>query len=66
TALEVKAEYRGLGLGEMLLTRLLEAPPVKEATHVVVELPAETGNFSRVLLRNSFVPFATSYVLKFN
>jgi GNAT superfamily N-acetyltransferase len=64
TNLEVKAEYRGLGLGEMILTRLLETAVVKKAVHVVVELPQTAGNFSRVLLRSSFVPFSASYVLK--
>jgi ribosomal protein S18 acetylase RimI-like enzyme len=64
TNIEVKAEYRGLGLGEMILTRLLETTAVKMAGHVVVELPQTAGNFSRVLLRSSFVPFSTSYVLK--
>ncbi|MDR0709781.1 MAG: GNAT family N-acetyltransferase [Spirochaetaceae bacterium] len=64
TTLEVKAEYRGMGLGEMILTRLLETAPVKKAAHIIVELPQTAGNFSRVLLRNSFVPFAASYVLK--
>jgi ribosomal protein S18 acetylase RimI-like enzyme len=65
-ALAVKAEYRGLGLGEMLLTRLLETPPVKKAAFVTLELPAEVENFSRVLLRKSFAPFATAYILKSN
>jgi ribosomal protein S18 acetylase RimI-like enzyme len=64
TILAVKAEYRGLGLGEMIQTRLLETATVKKAAHVVVELPQTAGNFSRVLLRKSFVPFAASYVLK--
>jgi ribosomal protein S18 acetylase RimI-like enzyme len=64
TTLAVKAEYRGLGLGEMILTRLLVTAPVKKAAHIVVELPRTAGNFSRVLTRKSFVPFATSYVLK--
>jgi GNAT superfamily N-acetyltransferase len=64
TTLEVKAEYRGLGLGEMILARLMETAPVKKTAHVVMELPQTAGNFSRVLLRKSFVPFAASYVLK--
>jgi ribosomal protein S18 acetylase RimI-like enzyme len=64
TALAIKAEYRGLGLGEMILARLLETEPVKKAAYVVVELPQAAENFSRVLLRRSFAPFATAYVLK--
>jgi GNAT superfamily N-acetyltransferase len=64
TNLEVKAEFRGMGLGEMILTRLLETAPAKKAAHIVVELPQTAGNFSRVLLRKSFVPFSASYVLK--
>jgi GNAT superfamily N-acetyltransferase len=66
TNIEVKAEYRGLGLGEMMLTRLLETAALKKAVHVVVELPQAAGNFSRVLLRSSFVPFSASYILKRN
>jgi ribosomal protein S18 acetylase RimI-like enzyme len=64
TALAVKAEYRGLGLGEMILTRLLETPPAKEAARVALELPQTAEDFSRALLRKSFAPFAVSYVLK--
>jgi ribosomal protein S18 acetylase RimI-like enzyme len=68
TALEVKPEYRGLGVGETLLTKLLEGEEARGAAHITAELPlgtlAAADGFSRVLHRNSFVPFSTFYVLK--
>ncbi|MDR3336070.1 MAG: GNAT family N-acetyltransferase [Treponema sp.] len=70
TALEVKPEYRGLGIGETLLTKLLEGKEARGATHIAAELPlgtlAAADGFSRVLHRNFFVPFSTFYVLKNN
>jgi GNAT superfamily N-acetyltransferase len=59
TALEVKAEYRGLGVGEELISRFIELPA--QSSTVSVELPIEADGFSRVLLRNNFKPFATRY-----
>ncbi|MDR3303576.1 MAG: GNAT family N-acetyltransferase [Treponema sp.] len=62
TALEVKAEYRGLGIGEELLSRFIEKLDPQSPTAVVsMNLPAEAEGFSRVLLRNNFTPFATHY-----
>jgi ribosomal protein S18 acetylase RimI-like enzyme len=56
-ALEVRPEYRGLGLGEALLTRFCGS-----GAPVILDLPAGSEAFSRVLLRNSFRPFMTRYI----
>jgi GNAT superfamily N-acetyltransferase len=66
-ALEVRPEYRGLGIGEALLSCLLTRvsapiPALSRITRIILDLPAESGDFSRVLLRNSFTPYTTSYV----
>ncbi|GHV50003.1 hypothetical protein AGMMS49579_02900 [Spirochaetia bacterium] len=68
-ALEVRAEYRGLGIGEALLSRLLEkaAHDAEELTaqepisRITIDLPAGTEGFSRVLLRSAFTPYTTRY-----
>jgi ribosomal protein S18 acetylase RimI-like enzyme len=60
-ALEIKPEYRGLGLGEALLGRLLEAAGEKEITRIDLDLPVESEGFSRALLRASFSPALTRY-----
>jgi ribosomal protein S18 acetylase RimI-like enzyme len=62
TALEVRPEYRGLGIGEALLSRLLERVKSGNLSRIILELPAEADAFSRVLLRNSFNPYTTGYV----
>jgi ribosomal protein S18 acetylase RimI-like enzyme len=61
-ALEVRPEYRGLGIGEALLSRLQDRVSPGEITRIVLDLPSESGDFSRVLLRGSFTPYATCYV----
>jgi GNAT superfamily N-acetyltransferase len=62
-ALEVRPEYRGLGVGETLLSRLLEKIDRKEIHEVLIDLPVEAGGFSPVLLRESFEPWATRYCI---
>jgi GNAT superfamily N-acetyltransferase len=64
TALEVRPEYRGLGIGEALLSRLLEEVDRGEISQVLLNLPAEAEGFSRVLLRESFTPYLTCYRLQ--
>jgi len=61
--LEVKAEYRGLGVGEALLTRLLECLDSNEITQVLIDIPSWADGFSRVLLRESFKPYTVRYWL---
>jgi ribosomal protein S18 acetylase RimI-like enzyme len=63
-ALEVKPEYRGLGLGETLLTALLEKTDAKRVTGVSVDLPAGMEGFSRVLARESFKPCVQRYFME--
>ncbi|GHT52885.1 hypothetical protein FACS1894106_2570 [Spirochaetia bacterium] len=70
-ALEVRPEYRGLGIGEALLSRFLEKaaeemsaeerPGRGQLTRLTIDLPAGTEGFSRVLLRSAFKPYATRY-----
>ena len=60
TALEVKPEYRGLGLGKALLGRLLEQADKRQLS-VSMDLPLEAGNFSRALCREHFNPVVTRY-----
>ncbi|MDR2094272.1 MAG: GNAT family N-acetyltransferase [Treponema sp.] len=60
-ALEVKSEYRGLGLGEALLSNFLEN--IQNAEEAVIDLPADLEGFSRVLYRKAFKPLVTRYHL---
>ncbi|MDR1956559.1 MAG: GNAT family N-acetyltransferase [Treponema sp.] len=62
-ALEVSAEYRGLGLGSALLSRLLDTLDPRNLSLVSIDLPVEAEGFSRVLLRNAFRPSVTRYCL---
>ncbi|MDR0636743.1 MAG: GNAT family N-acetyltransferase [Treponema sp.] len=61
TALEVKAEYRSLGIGEELLSRFIEKFAPHDAAMLSIDLPVEYEGFSRVLLRNNFKPYAIRY-----
>jgi GNAT superfamily N-acetyltransferase len=63
TALEVKHEYRGLGIGEALLSHLLARVDGAVISHILMDLPAGAEGFSRVLLRESFKPCMTQYCL---
>jgi GNAT superfamily N-acetyltransferase len=60
-ALEVQAEYRGLGLGKALLDRLLEQADSEKAPPVIIDLPAGQGHFSRALIREDFTPCVQRY-----
>ena len=61
-AVEVQAEYRGLGLGKSLVARLLEQADSQKIPQVIIDLPAGQEYFLRVLLREFFKPAAQRYV----
>jgi GNAT superfamily N-acetyltransferase len=63
-ALEVKPEYRGMGIGETLLVRLLERAENDNVSQVLFDLPAGIEGFSRVLVREGFKPYMTKYSLR--
>jgi GNAT superfamily N-acetyltransferase len=63
-ALEVKPEYRGLGVGETLMTRFLEKAREGPCSRVTVDLPSAAEGFSRELLREAFKPYAVRYCLE--
>jgi len=60
-AVEAQAEYRGLGLGKALLTRLLEQADSEKISHVIIDLPAGQEHFARALLRENFNPRVQRY-----
>ncbi|MDR0450873.1 MAG: GNAT family N-acetyltransferase [Treponema sp.] len=63
-ALEVKPEYRGLGVGEALMTRFLEKAREGPCSRVTMDLPFTAEGFSRDLLREAFKPYAVRYCLE--
>ncbi|MCL2478077.1 MAG: GNAT family N-acetyltransferase [Treponema sp.] len=62
-ALEVKPEYRGLGVGKALLNHLLEKVKAGGSFSIIMDLPAEAEGFSRVLVREGFLPRMIRYSL---
>lgn len=62
-ALEVAPEYRGLGIGEALLLRLMENIDSSRTPHFLLDLPSASEGFSRVLARSGFTPYETRYVV---
>ncbi|MDR2745943.1 MAG: GNAT family N-acetyltransferase [Treponema sp.] len=69
-ALEVHSEYRGLGIGESLLTRFIEEARRQFGARkgapfqILIDLPAGSEGFSQVLYRDSFKPYAVRYCFK--
>ncbi|MDR0708411.1 MAG: GNAT family N-acetyltransferase [Treponema sp.] len=62
--LEVCPEYRGLGIGSELCSRLIQTLEQEHVSKVYIELPVEFEGFSRFLYRSSFKPVATRYRLE--
>jgi ribosomal protein S18 acetylase RimI-like enzyme len=60
-SLEVKPEYRGLGLGEALLVKFIDSLDSCKIRKLFLDLPSRADGFSRVLLRESFMPYAARY-----
>jgi len=60
SAIVVKPEYRGLGIGKALVEHLLKQADAKKAP-VIIDIPAGQENFSRALLRENFKPCITRY-----
>jgi ribosomal protein S18 acetylase RimI-like enzyme len=60
-AVEVQAEYRGLGLGKALTSRVLEQADREKIPRVIIDLPAGQEHFSRALLREDFKPSVQRY-----
>lgn len=63
SALDVRPEYRGLGVGEKLLDRLIASAVGNGARSLAVDLPSAAESFSRVLYREGFEPYETRYRL---
>ncbi|MDR0557054.1 MAG: GNAT family N-acetyltransferase [Treponema sp.] len=61
--LEVHPEYRGLGIGSDLCSRLIQTVKQEHVSKVYLDLPVEFEGFSRFLYRSSFKPVATRYCL---
>jgi len=64
-SLEVKDEFRGLGVGETMLARFLDSFDPNEVNNAFLDLPSWAEGFSRVLLRESFKPYTVRYWLNF-
>ncbi|GAB1482098.1 hypothetical protein MASR2M78_09130 [Treponema sp.] len=65
-ALDVHPEYRGLGIGEALLSQTLEKYANSGFSSIKIDLPSTSEAFSRVLLREGFKPYETRYRLDFS
>jgi ribosomal protein S18 acetylase RimI-like enzyme len=66
-ALEVRGEYRGLGIGESLLARFIEEARRQSGAaplQILIDLPMGSEGFSPVLYRSSFKPYAVRYCFK--
>jgi ribosomal protein S18 acetylase RimI-like enzyme len=64
TALEVLPEYRGMGIGESLLNHFIAHIDTEKFSHILIDVPINSESFSKVLFREAFVPYETSYFLE--
>jgi len=55
-AVEIKPEYRGLGLGKTLIALLSAHADKSKISKIFIDLPAGREHFSRSLLRENFQP----------
>jgi len=60
---EVEEEYRAMGLGKLLLSKLVERADA-EKLDVSIDVPAETDFFTRSLLLENFKPVKQTFVRK--
>jgi len=60
-AIEVKAEFQGLGIGKTLLSKIIEEADKKELG-VKIDLPSEFEYFSRSLFLENFKPVSQSFL----
>jgi ribosomal protein S18 acetylase RimI-like enzyme len=65
-AVEVKPEYRGLGLGKTLTGLLLEKADSRKISQITIDLPVGREYFSRALLREDFRPSVQRYTRQMN
>jgi ribosomal protein S18 acetylase RimI-like enzyme len=63
-ALEVLPEYRGMGLGEILLNHFIAHLDKKQFSHILIDVPIQSESFSKVLFREGFLSYETKYCLK--
>ena len=61
--LEVKPEFRGMGIGKTLLEKAAEKAD-REKLEVIIDLPVESDFFSRTLYLESFKPCMQRFVRK--
>jgi ribosomal protein S18 acetylase RimI-like enzyme len=53
-AIEVHAEYRGLGVGKALISHLIEQADSEKISCIIIDLPTGQDHFARALLRENF------------
>jgi len=61
--LEVKSEFRGMGIGKTLLEKITEKAD-KEKLEVTIDLPVESDFFTRTLHLENFKPYTQRFVRK--
>ena len=61
SSLEVKPEYRGMGLGRALLVKIIEKAGEKKL-HVTIDLPSDMEYFTRTLRLEEFIPCVQRFV----